>query len=161
MNALKETKVNQRGKECNLNRLSQFQNMCCEVSINAHTHDNKMMATYTYDSFDFENNDFILCLFDSKDESLNTRIDKSLIIGVFNLDEDVYHDVISVYTNDFILSVTTLEKPISLPHCNYCHEEIGLNDNIYWLDGANGKLRLCENCVTPLYPDMEVGVYND
>jgi hypothetical protein len=150
---MKLEKLNQLGKECSLRKLSQFLGMRVEVSINTHTHNNNLMCTYFYESFDFDAGEFILCLFDKKDETLNTRINNELILEVKNLTEDLYDDVIHIYTNDFILSITTLEQKLILPKCNHCGKEIEHNE--YWLSGAYGDLRLCEDCSYPLYPISE------
>lgn len=97
-------------KECGLELLKkQFKGMCVEVSLNTHTHNNNLMVTYSYENFDCDDGESVLCLFDSQDETLNTRIQKDLILEVNHLSEDLYRDVISIHTKDFILSVTTLE----------------------------------------------------
>jgi hypothetical protein len=140
-------------RKCELKKLQQFQGHRVEVSFNTHTHDNNVMVTFVYNNFDFDNGEYILCLFDSKDETLNARLEKNLITTVTNIDEDIYHDVVHIYTNNFILSITTLEEPIRLPRCNHCGNEIEYNE--YWLDGAYGRLRLCEDCCLDLYPDNE------
>lgn len=94
--------VNQIGKESSLNRLKVFLGMKCEVSYNAHTHNNNVMCTYTYENFNYDQGEHILCLFDASDETLNTRIDEDLILEVKNLNEDIYRDVVDIYTKDFI-----------------------------------------------------------
>jgi hypothetical protein len=158
-----ETKVN-HGKECGLNRMREFVGMRCEVSINAHTHDNKVMTTYAYEEFDFDNGEFVLCLFDSRDESLNTRISKELIIGVFNLDNDVYNDVVHIYTKDFILSVTTLESKPILPYCDKCNKELNEHEHIWYVnqqagygslrDGDIVQVKVCNNCFEQMFENV-------
>ena len=155
-------KLNQLGTECSLELLKRYIGMRCEITINTHTHDNKVMATYTYEKFDCDIGNFILCLFDSKDGTLNTRINNDLILEIRNNCEDVYDDVVHIYTEDFILSVTTLESLPILLHCNHCNKEIDVIDNEYWLSGAYDSLRICEDCALTLFPiNEEVGGYND
>jgi hypothetical protein len=141
------------GKECELNQLLKFLNMRCEVSINFHNTNNNFMSTYVYESLDCDIGKFILCLFDGRNQTLNTRINNELILEVRNNFEDVYDDVVHIYTENFILSITKLDQKIVLPKCNHCGCEIEHNE--YWLSGAYGDLRLCENCSYPLYPSNE------
>jgi hypothetical protein len=98
-------------EKCGLELLKrQFEGMCCGVSLNTHTHNNNLMVTFCYESFDCDIGKFKLCLFDSNDETLHTILDNDIIIEVNHLSDDIYKDVISIHTKDFILSVTTLES---------------------------------------------------
>lgn len=98
-----------KSKICKLDLLKQFHGLYCEVSFHTCSDNNNLFCNHIYNCFDFNISNDKLSLFDSLDETINIWLDNELILEVSHLTDDLYDDVISIYTKDFILSVTTLE----------------------------------------------------
>lgn len=149
------------GQECGLSKLNQFLDMKCEVSFNFHTHNNNFMGTYVYNCFNYKEEESAMFIFDSNDETLNTRLEKNIIQKIYNLrDDDLYNDVVSIYTDDFIISITTLEQKLSIPECDKCGHVFEEDQQIWRInqignfgsvhDSETINKKLCDCCVSIL-----------
>ena len=157
----------------NYSLLDQFVNMKCEVSFHSLL-DNVLSATFIYNSFSYQLIDNCITLLDQKDNDCTTSILLDEIILVKNLGGEVYDDVVSLKTTDYIINVCTTETKFIYPRCFKCGKEILVPEETIWYIKGNANygsfyddiveniivnsLNFCDDCISNFVG--EVGEYN-
>lgn len=142
-------------KDCHL--LNQFIDRKCEVNFH-YLIDNKLSATYNYNSFSYELDDEYIYLIDQNDEDCRTNIPLDEVIEVTNLTDNLYTTVVSIKFNDRIVSVCCAERKPILVKCDKCGYVFQEEDQIWYInqqgeyesiyDGDWICKKLCDKCIS-------------
>ncbi len=116
----------------NFNLLNRFVERKCVVSFHSLLENGLIFATYVYESFYYEIDSDCICLEDYTEEESNTSIELSKVIAVTNLTSDIYRDVVSFKTDNYMIDVCLLEDEVKLPMCHKCDKEIKVPVETIW-----------------------------
>ena len=81
-----------------------------------------------------------------------------------NLTDDVYHDVIDIKTDKYILSICSKEEKPVVPVCSKCKKEFGEYDNSWNInqqagydslrDGDEISVKICDSCFEKMFGEL-------
>lgn len=158
----------------NYQLLDQFQGMKCGVGIRLLTNSN-LSTSFIYQSFTYYLEDGFIYLEDNtNNKEAFTHFPLSEIKEIKNLyNNDLYHDVISFKTDEYIVDIGTLEEPFIYPKCHRCGSEIHVPEAVTWhvlgydcyenpYDGDSNvinSLNFCSNCIQEFVGNVENSSY--
>ena len=158
------------GNQKNYQLLDRLSNMRCEVCIHSRQ-GNVIIATYLHNLFYYETDEDYIYLKDSMCCQNNTYTELNGILEIKNLSDDLYEDVVDLITDDFIISVATLEERPKNVVCHKCGKEIQEIDHPWIInqlaeygsqfDGDFISLVFCDDCLVDFVGmvDNEVSEY--
>jgi len=165
--------------EKNLELLNQFSGMKCEVGVRMLTNSN-LSASYIYQSFNYylDDDGFIYLEDETNTKEAFTYFELSEVKKIENLDNSLYHDVVSFMIDGYIVEVCTLEEPFVYPKCHKCGKDILIPEAVNWhvlghscyenpydndMDIIDG-LNFCSDCIVGFIGSIEdygcVGEYS-
>ena len=116
----------------NYQLLNEFLGMKCALGVRSLT-DSILDAAFIYQSFTYYLEDEYIYL---EDETNNreafTYFELSKIKEIKNLGDNLYHDVVSFVTDEYIIEVCTLEEPFVYPKCHKCKKDILIPEAVTW-----------------------------
>jgi hypothetical protein len=116
----------------NYQLLNEFLGMKCSVGFRSLT-DYTLDASYVYQSFTYYLDDGFIYL---EDETNNreafTYFELDKVKEIKNLGDNLYHDVVSFKTDEYIIEVCTLEEPFVFPKCHKCGKDILIPEAVTW-----------------------------
>jgi len=164
--------------EKNLGLLDQFRGMKCSVGFHSIT-DTNILTSYIYQSFTYYLEDGFIYLEDGiNDREAFTYFELSKAKEIKNLNDSLYHDVVTFYTDEYVIDVCTLESKPVFPKCHKCGNEILIPEAINWhITGYSGyenpydndmniidNLNFCSECIVGFIGSIEeydcVGEYS-
>jgi len=155
----------------NYQLLDQFAERKCEVCFHSLL-ESIVSATYVYQNFTYYiDSDNQIYFQDQTEEESNTYFELDKVIEITNLwNDDVYHDVITFKTNEFVIDICLLEKEPKYPICQKCGKDILIPEAVNWhvcgydcyenpydgySDVVNG-LSFCSDCIAEFVGEIEV-----
>jgi len=164
--------------EKNLGLLDQFRGMKCSVGFHSIT-DTNILTSYIYQSFTYYLDDGFIYLEDGiNDREAFTYFELSKIKEIKNLNDSLYHDVVTFYTDEYVIDVCTLEEKPVFPKCHKCKKDILIPEAVNWhVTGYSGyenpydndmdiidSLNFCSECIAGFIGSIEdyecVGEYS-
>jgi len=117
----------------NYQLLDQFRGMKCSVGFHSIT-DTNILTSYIYQSFAYylDEDGFIFLEDKINDKEAFTYFELSKVNEIKNLNDSIYHDVVSFYTDEYIIDVCTLESKPVLPKCHKCGKDILIPESVNW-----------------------------
>ena len=143
------------------NLLNQFLERKCEVSFHSLL-DEGLSATYIYGSFWYELDEDYMIFSDCNEEEHNTSFKIDNIIDINNISDDVYWDVVSFKSENYMVKVCLMEDKPVLPKCFKCGREIDVDEIVWGINGNAGyesnyddyddvmvlnSLKICDECL--------------
>lgn len=164
----------------NYQLLDQFSGRKCEVSLHTLV-GNFVISTYIHHSFFYELDNENIYLKDGMNNQNDIFTELNSITEVKNLCDDIYHDVVDLVIDNFIISVCLLEEKPKYPKCHKCGNEICIPEDNWYINGYDGyeniydgdvelisSLHFCSNCITEFIgeipcnePDWFGGEYHE
>lgn len=116
----------------NYQLLDQFLGMKCSVGVRSLT-DYNLDAAFIYQSFTYYLEDNLIYLEDetnSREAFTYFELDK--VKEIKNLGDNLYHDVVTFYTDEYVIDVCTLDEPFIYPKCHKCGKDILIPEAVNW-----------------------------
>ena len=158
--------------------LDQFRGMKCSVGFHSITNTN-ILTSYIYQSFTYYLEDEFIYLEDeTNNKEAFTYFELDKVNEIKNLNDRLYHDVVTFYTDEYVIDVCTLEEKPVFPKCHKCGNEILIPEAINWhVAGYSGyenpydndmdivdRLNFCSECIVGFIGSIEeydcVGEYS-
>lgn len=118
--------------EKNLGLLDQFRGMKCSVGFHSIT-DINILTSYIYQSFTYYLEDGLIYLEDeTNDREAFTYFELDKVKEIKNLNDSLYHDVVTFETDEYIIDVCTLESKPVFPKCHKCGKDILIPEAVNW-----------------------------
>ncbi len=118
--------------EKNLQLLNQFLGMKCEVGVRS-LNNGILSASFIYQSFTYYLEDNLIYLEDETNtKEAFTRFELDKVKEIKNLNDGLYHDVVSFWIDGYVIEVCTLEEPFIYPKCHKCGKDILIPEAVNW-----------------------------